>query len=82
MPVQDPHTGRVRGSLRGGHDVSRSGPDAHPGQLRCDRDAEGNCVKVHICTKDYRTPNNDDCLAPIEERAWSSPIYVNYAGGR
>jgi hypothetical protein len=50
------------------------------GQLRCERDAEGNCVKVHICTKDYRTRNDDDCLAPIEERAWSSPIYVNYAG--
>jgi len=37
---------------------------------------------VHICTKDYRTRNDDDCPASIEERAWSSPIYVNFAGTR
>jgi hypothetical protein len=49
------------------------------GHLRCERDGEGNCVKVRICTKDYRTRNDDDCLAPVEERAWSSPIYVNFA---
>ena len=49
------------------------------GQLRCERDSEGNCVKVNLCTKDYRTSRTDDCLAPVEERAWSSPIYVNYA---
>ena len=52
------------------------------GQLRCERDSEGNCVKVNLCTKDYRTSRTDDCLAPVEERAWSSPIYVNYAGNQ
>ena len=47
------------------------------GGLRCDRDAQGNCVQVHPCFGDYRTPYGDDCLSENEERAWSSPIYVN-----
>ena len=46
------------------------------GALRCERDAEGRCVRMHACYGDYRTPWNDDCLAPNEERAWSSPIEV------
>lgn len=48
------------------------------GGLRCEKDAEGNCIKVNICRKDYRTDREDDCLEPFEERAWSSPIFVNY----
>jgi hypothetical protein len=46
--------------------------------LRCERDADGNCIKVDMCRKDYRTDREDDCLGKIEERAWSSPIFVNY----
>jgi hypothetical protein len=51
------------------------------GHLRCERDAEGNCVKVTPCYKDYRTDKNDDCLAQVEERAWSSPIYLHHPKG-
>jgi len=48
--------------------------------LRCEYDADGNCVKVNMCYGDYRTAKDDDCLSQTEERAWSSPIYVNYPG--
>ncbi len=50
------------------------------GQLRCRRDEEGNCIAVKPCYGDFRTPAADDCVAAIEERAWSSPIFLDFAG--
>ena len=46
------------------------------GGLRCERDEAGRCIKVRPCHGDYRTPADDECMAEVEERAWSSPIFV------
>jgi hypothetical protein len=42
--------------------------------LGCRRDESGRCVQVDPC---FGRPNDDECLSQTEERAWSSPIFVN-----
>ena len=48
--------------------------------LRCDYDAAGNCVKINICHGGWPTRETDNCLSETEDRAWSSPIFVDYDG--
>jgi len=59
--------------------IQEPSPAVNGANLRCEFDADGNCVSVRPCHPDERTPASDDCLADTEERAWSSPIYVDYA---
>ena len=48
--------------------------------LRCEYDKLGNCIKTNICSgSSLETPYEDDCLAEVEERAWSSPIFIDYS---
>jgi Protein of unknown function (DUF3604) len=44
--------------------------------VRCEYNEEGECVAVNPCYGDFRTPVGEDCVAPAQQRAWSSPIYV------
>ena len=37
-----------------------------------------HCKKVNICYGNYKTSREDNCTMLSEERAWSSPIYVNF----
>jgi len=55
-------------------------PAINAGNLRCERDAAGNCVRVHPCPGP--AGNDDDCLAPHQPRAWSSPIWADFAAVR
>ncbi len=54
-------------------------PTINGAQLRCEYDEQGECVAVNPCHAGAPTDTADDCLAKAQERAWSSPIFVDYA---
>ena len=54
-------------------------PAVNGATLRTRFDADGNAIAVTPCHGGWRNPV-DDCLAPVQERAWSSPIFVDAAG--
>ena len=56
--------------------IEKASPTITAANLRCEFDDKGACIKVKPCHGDARTPLDDDCLAPAEHRAWSSPIFV------
>ncbi|MBW2419640.1 MAG: DUF3604 domain-containing protein [Deltaproteobacteria bacterium] len=57
--------------------IEAASPTINAGGLRCERDGAGECLAVNACSN--MSPG-DDCLADSEARAWSSPIFVDFAG--
>ncbi|MDB4678690.1 DUF3604 domain-containing protein, partial [bacterium] len=49
--------------------------------LRTQFDAAGKPVAVQPCGVGAVSAPGDDCMAEAAERAWSSPIFVDYAAG-
>jgi len=54
-------------------------PAVNGANLRTDYDAAGEPVSVDPCFGGWRTDRSEDCLAPVRERAWSSPLFVDVA---
>ncbi len=53
-------------------------PAVNGDPMRCERDAAGKCVRARLCAAsgpDFDP--TDECLAPVSERAWSSPIFLS-----
>jgi len=46
--------------------------------LRCEYDENGQCIQANPCLGDYRVDMEEECVADVEHRAWSSPIYLSY----
>ncbi len=53
-------------------------PTVNGGNLRTTFDKDGNAIKVNPCYGDYRTEISDNCQVDVPQRAWSSPIFVDY----
>jgi hypothetical protein len=55
-------------------------PAINGANLRTRFDAAGDAVAVSPCPAGWRAEQgDDDCLSPVQERAWSSPIFVGAA---
>jgi len=59
--------------------IEEATPVINGKNLRTKFDENGNPVAVSLCYMDTRTKPTDDCLAQAQQRAWSSPIYINRA---
>jgi len=57
--------------------IQEETPAVNGAALRTQFDAEGNAVGTDPCYGDYRTPSDEECLAKVSERAWSSPIFLD-----
>jgi hypothetical protein len=79
VQFEDPEFGPdARDTVYYARAIEEPSRSVNAGQLRCEDDGNGGCVSVNPCYGDYRTDENDDCLESIEERAWSSPIFVDH----
>ncbi len=56
--------------------IEKASPTINAGNLRCEYNEKGECIAVKPCYGDLRTNLKEECTAKAEERAWSSPIFV------
>ena len=80
MRFDDPEFARAgRDALYYVRALEEPSPAQNGNPLEPERDAAGNTVAVHPCT-----PARIDaggCPAPVSERAWSSPIFLDLKKG-
>jgi hypothetical protein len=78
VDFEDPeHAASGRDSVYYARALEAPSPAINGANLRAEFDARGRALRVRPCYADWRTPADDDCLAPVKERAWSSPIFVD-----
>ena len=53
-------------------------PALNARNLRTGFDTAGRAVSVRPCGANAAEAPGDDCMAPVSERAWSSPIFVDH----
>ena len=58
--------------------LERASPTINGDQLRCEAGPDGECIAVDPCRAPGVNDLSDDCLADAQERAWSSPIFVDF----
>lgn len=59
--------------------IEEATPTVNGANLRTTFNDANEAVAINPCFGDNRTAVIDDCLSDVEHRAWSSPIFVNYA---
>ncbi len=58
--------------------IQEATPAVNGENLGCEGDSDVQCKRVRLCVAEDPEGPAGDCLAPIEERAWSSPIFMDY----
>lgn len=60
--------------------IEEPSPTINGGNLRVERNSNGEVDGINPCYGDNRTDRNDNCHTMKGQRAWSSPIFVNVVG--